>query len=314
MEATVQNHSLFGAAACALLLVSLSTAANAQATRTWVSGVGDDANPCSRTAPCKTFAGAISKTAVNGEINCLDPGGYGAVTVTKSITLNCFYTNGSILNASTSGVIVNITAATDALKTVRLVGININGSGSGTRAGIHGVNILAATQVFIENVLITDQTQVGIRDTRAVANGKLSIVNSVSRNNGVAGIQIIPSAAVNVNLDNVQSLGNGQGFAIGNQVKAIATRSNFSHNGSHGVAADPGGIMTVNSSVMAFNQNGVQPVAGSTVRLSDNDIAFNATGVNGATNSFGTNRIHGNTAAGTTPTLSGAATEAFSQQ
>src|SRR5438477_3797204 len=47
----------------------------AQATRTWVSGVGDDVNPCSRTAPCKTFAGAISKTAGGGEIDVLDPGG-----------------------------------------------------------------------------------------------------------------------------------------------------------------------------------------------------------------------------------------------
>jgi hypothetical protein len=62
--------------------------AQAQATRTWVSGVGDDANPCSRTAPCKTFAGAISKTAPCGEISVLDPGGFGAVTITKSITIN----------------------------------------------------------------------------------------------------------------------------------------------------------------------------------------------------------------------------------
>ena len=62
--------------------------AHAQATRTWVSGVGDDANPCSRTAPCKTFAGAISKTAAGGEINVLDPGGFGAVTITKSITIS----------------------------------------------------------------------------------------------------------------------------------------------------------------------------------------------------------------------------------
>jgi hypothetical protein len=62
--------------------------AQAQATRTWVSGVGDDANPCSRTAPCKTFAGAISKTAPGGEIDALDPGGFGALTITKSITID----------------------------------------------------------------------------------------------------------------------------------------------------------------------------------------------------------------------------------
>src|SRR3979409_2576582 len=81
--------------------------AHAQATRPWVSGVGDDANPCSRTAPCKTFAGAISKTAANGKINCLDPGGFGAVTITKSLEIDCLQFPGGILNAGTNGVIVN---------------------------------------------------------------------------------------------------------------------------------------------------------------------------------------------------------------
>src|SRR3954466_9500027 len=88
----------------ALMFCSL---ADAQATRTWVSGVGDDANPCSRTAPCKTFAGAISKTAASGEINCIDPGGFGAVTITKNITIDCGGTFGSILAAGTNGVNVN---------------------------------------------------------------------------------------------------------------------------------------------------------------------------------------------------------------
>ena len=72
---------------CAIFIVALSSIAQAQATRTWVSGVGDDVNPCSRTAPCKTYAGAISKTAANGEISTLDPGGFGAVTITKSMTI-----------------------------------------------------------------------------------------------------------------------------------------------------------------------------------------------------------------------------------
>src|ERR1700716_414902 len=109
-----------------------SAPAQAQATRTWVSGVGDDVNPCSRTAPCKTFAGAISKTAINGEINCLDPAGYGAVTITKSITIDCEDTQGAILASATTGVIVNITssAASDPLATVRLRGFSINGTGS----------------------------------------------------------------------------------------------------------------------------------------------------------------------------------------
>src|SRR5450830_985173 len=102
----------------AVLVLSTLTAgpAAAQATRTWVSGVGDDVNPCSRTAPCKTFAGAISKTAVGGEINCIDPGGFGAVTITKSITIDCGGTFGSILNSSTNGVIITTGAVNVTLR------------------------------------------------------------------------------------------------------------------------------------------------------------------------------------------------------
>src|SRR6476659_2342872 len=100
-------------AVCILGLIC-SSLVQAQATRTWVSGVGDDVNPCSRTAPCKTFAGAISKTAEGGEIDALDPGGFGGVTITKAMTIEGTHGSGfgSILNASVSGVIINITAGT----------------------------------------------------------------------------------------------------------------------------------------------------------------------------------------------------------
>src|SRR5437899_12558902 len=102
MEGTVMRASLLLALLGAVCLPMLSaTSAQAQ-TRTWVSGVGDDLNPCSRTAPCKTFAGAISKTAAGGEIDCLDPGGFGAVTITKSITIDCGTVTGGILAAGTN--------------------------------------------------------------------------------------------------------------------------------------------------------------------------------------------------------------------
>src|SRR6478736_2264264 len=101
----MKNFGVFVSACSVMLtLCLLAVPARAQASRTWVSGVGDDANPCSRTAPCKTFAGGISKTAVNGEINCLDPGGFGAVTITKSITIDCHEIFGSILHSLTNGI------------------------------------------------------------------------------------------------------------------------------------------------------------------------------------------------------------------
>src|SRR2546421_11942000 len=99
------------APALALIALALPASASAQASRTFVSGVGDDANPCSRTAPCKTFAGAISKTAAKGIINCLDPGGFGAVTINKSLTIKCQYTLGSVLAAGVNGVTVNAGAS-----------------------------------------------------------------------------------------------------------------------------------------------------------------------------------------------------------
>ncbi len=107
----MRRIALLALAILFLAPVLASAPAHAQATRTWVSGVGDDVNPCSRTAPCKTFAGAISKTAAGGEINCLDPGGFGAVTITKAITLNCGFTLGSILASGTPGIIINAAAA-----------------------------------------------------------------------------------------------------------------------------------------------------------------------------------------------------------
>src|SRR5436305_8947631 len=114
------------ALAIAIFTFAFASLAQAQATRTWVSGVGDDVNPCSRTAPCKTFAGAISKTAAGGEIDCLDPGGFGAVTITKSLLIDCDYTEGGVLGAGTNGINVNdSTTATPGTIVVYLRGLDI---------------------------------------------------------------------------------------------------------------------------------------------------------------------------------------------
>ena|ERR1700691_1030384 len=117
--------------------------AQAQATRTWVSGIGDDANPCSRTAPCKTFAGAISKTAAPGEINCLDPGGFGAVTITKSIAIICQVGTAGVLVSGTNGITISA-ATTDIVYLSGLDFEGLNTSPSGiqitTAAAVHIVN------------------------------------------------------------------------------------------------------------------------------------------------------------------------------
>ncbi len=128
----------------ALCLIALP--AYAQATRTWVSGVGDDANPCSRTAPCKTFAGAISKTAVKGEINCLDPGGFGAVTITKSITISCEIGTAGVLVSGTNGIVVSVLAS----DIVYLRGLDIQG----ITTGLAGITFIQAGVLHVEHCLI----------------------------------------------------------------------------------------------------------------------------------------------------------------
>ena len=179
----------FRTAFCTSVLIALvSLVAQAQAPRTWVSGVGDDVNPCSRTAPCKTFAGAIAKTVVGGEINTLDSGGFGALIISKSITIDGTVGLAGNLAAGTTGFTINITAPTDTAKTVRLRGLSINGVGT----GINGINVVAAAFISIEDCVIDGFTANGIN----VETGKVFVRNTTIRNNKTAGITAGPAAQV----------------------------------------------------------------------------------------------------------------------
>jgi hypothetical protein len=313
----MQKFKSFGAAiAVASALFALSAPAHAQATRTWVAGTGNDADPCSRTAPCKTFAGAISKTAINGIINCVDSGAYGAVTITKSITIDCHDVFASILNASVdqpgtvTGVIINVGVdPKDPWRTVRLRNIDISGSGSGNV----GISILAASAVILEDLEVTGNLKEGIADKRAEAMGSmLSIKNTVIANNGGTGI----GAGAQMNsivLDNVQSNKNAFGIALAKTNTATIARSVFSSNATAGVEVDSGGQLMMDSSVVSYNGTGIS-ASGGAVGFANSDIAFNATAITGVTTTFGNNRIFGNGAAGTVPTPAGASSPALGQQ
>jgi hypothetical protein len=299
-----------------LLVVSPQIApAYAQATRTWVSGVGDDVNPCSRTAPCKTFAGAISKTALNGEINCLDPAGYGAVTITKSITIDCKHTLGSILNAGTNAVNIpfnNFTAPGETRKTVRLRGLAMNGADSGV-AGIRitGDAASANSAVFVEDCVIDGNfggIARGISDERA-GGGELYVSDTTVRNTGQTGILIAPlaggaGARIDAVLRNVRVENSNFGVAAGNAVRLMISRSVFTGNTVAGVGGIGSTALEVNvdQTVVSSNGTGLSSSGSVTLRFSNSDIAFNATAITGATLTFGNNRIVGNGTAGTAPT------------
>jgi hypothetical protein len=288
--------------------VLASAPAYADATRTWVSGVGDDnntVNGCSRTATCKTFAAAISVTETNGEINCTDPGGFGTLTITKSITIDCTGTFGSILANGVNGITINLTATPDPLKSVVLRGISINGAGSAGQAGLKGVSILSATLVTLDNVVVQNFAQQGVADTRS-APGRLFIKNSVIRNNAGVGIQAAGTTGTNVSIENTHSINNADGLATsaGNALKI--TRSVFSGN-SVGVEADGGGQVGVDSTTVNFNGIGLQ--TGGTIWFADTDISFNTAAISGPTISFGDNKIYGNSITSTAPTVGAASSD-----
>lgn len=293
----------------ALLVVSfvlaLTTVAQAQASRTWVSGVGDDLNPCSRTAPCKTFAGAISKTAKDGEISVLDPGGYGAVTITKSIYINGTHGAGygSIINSLVTGVNINITDALDVRKAVRLRALDINGVSN----GINGVSILAANNVWIEDSVIDGNTGngtttgIGVRVATS-ANCNVFISDTVIHKN-VTGVRVTTTSGFAVaNLRNVNIEGHTTGVdAAANGFVTIAD-SRIANNTTNGVATSAASAqLNVRDSVLSNNGTAVNAAASSTVRALSNLLLNNTTGFGGTTAAIqtdGQNRNAGNTTPG----------------
>ena len=259
-----------------LTTLTLATTAQAQASRTWVSGVGDDVNPCSRTAPCKTFAGAISRTAAGGEISALDPAGFGSVVITKSITISGDGTLAGILNASTSGVIVNAAGIVVVLRNLSLSAV------APTQPGTYGVRIIAAANVVIENVTIE-----GNRGTPGV------------------GVSVNTAADTKVLLRNVGIRNSDTGVLVtttAGTAQVMMERVSI-QNTDTAVSVDSGATVEINGSSINFNGVGVTATtATSTVRLSDSTISMNTTGLSTAAGgqiiSYNNNRLRGNTTDG----------------
>lgn len=286
-----------------LLFISLQNVVLGQATRTWVSGVGDDANPCSRTAPCKTFAGAISKTAAGGEISVLDPGGYGAVTITKAITLNGDGTLTGILSAGTNGI--NVNAGVNDIVVIRNISIN------GTTSGLNGIRFLAGGQLHVENCSISGFTTKGI-DVAKTAAGILTVentsingpstaatgiyisttsdtikatLNNVKISNLGVGIDVVADASVSANqsamnfvtITNSNISNNSTAIRAKNTAQINIENSNVSNNSTAIIANDVASIIRL-SNVNIFNNNvfGIGNGLGKVISFGNNTIAGNA--------------------------------------
>jgi hypothetical protein len=272
MRKTTLLLSFFGLLAIASLP---TTSAHAQATRTWVSGVGDDVNPCSRTAPCKTFPGAISKTAAGGEINCLDPGGFAAVTITKSITIDCGSNTGGILAAGVNGVIVNA-GVNDKVVLRNLV---IQGT-IGTSPGVNGIRFLAGRELELDRVVIQGFTTVGV-DVNKTAQGILSVRNSYFAEVPI-GIKLTTTSV---------------------NVTASISNTSFNNLSNNGVEAGANSFANINNSVFSTIGGSamVASAATGTVNAADNIVSNSNVGINasvaGAKINATGNKLFGNSKA-----------------
>lgn len=298
MRASLRSLLLLAAL---LLLALLASPAMAQASRTWVSGVGDDANPCSRTAPCKTFAEALSKTAAQGVISVLDPGGFGAVTITKSVTIDGDGAIAGILAAGTNGIIINA-GANDRiiLRDLYLEGFN---------TGLNGIRILAAGSVLIEDVRIERFTLNGIEISSTTAVDVSIRDGSIAGLNSGAGIVAGPGGSASVDVEGTRIHSTALGISAGpgariharNVSVGAAVNAAFGANSTVGTPG-PAEILLSGSSAMESEFGVLAFGAEARITLHDSTIANNGFGISsangGVVQSFGDNRIYGNTTDG----------------
>ena len=272
----MRRIALFAIIAGFFLPVLAAAPAHAQATRTWVSGVGDDVNPCSRTAPCKTFAGAISKTAAGGEINCLDPGGFGGVTITKAMTISCEAGTAGVLVSGTNGITVNA-GANDVIV---LKGLDLDGVGT----GIKGINFLAGSSLIVQDCVIRNfgaASGLGIAFNPSTV-ATLYVLNSVITHNGNAssggGIQVAPSGAGTAKalLKGTSVVKNFVGVAAIGTAASTNLQIDFSaisENASTALFASGGTAVRIGRS--AVTNNGGASISGNVLSYLDNQIQGN---------------------------------------
>ena len=289
-----------------VLTLGITSLANAQATRTWVSGVGDDANPCSRTAPCKTFAGAISKTAPSGEISVLDPGGFGAVTITKAITLNGDGTLAGILSSLTTAI--NVQAGVNDVVYIR--NLSINGAGN----GLNGIRWTAGKSLHVENCNIYGiggSNGTGINVSLSATGGNLFVKDTNIKTCLTAGITVATTTGFVAGiLEHVRIEGMPTGVIIGNNAFVSLRDSEINLSTSTGVSITGTGTPTgsfdnvmINNTPTAINvgASGIMNLSNST--LENNTTAIVSAAPQANLRSSGNNRLLGNASDGATMTV-----------
>jgi len=301
------NHPVL-VAVLSLLAGLLSASAHAQAVRTWVSGVGDDVNPCSRTAPCKTFAGAISKTAAGGEINVLDPGGFGAVTITKPITIDGGEAFASILASGTNGIIVNISEASFPNAVVIIRNLSINGASQVGTPGVDGIRwVGGGAALHVEDCLIFGFGGQGI-EFIPTSDVDLFVRDTQISDAAGGGILVKPGTGANARASvNGVQMDRNQAYGLRAEDRSrVSVVGSVAGRGSAGIvsvtsAAGQQTLVEVVDSVIENNSgNGLSATGtGAALAMASTLIRGNGTGISGNVRSWGNNYNIHNANAGT---------------
>jgi hypothetical protein len=311
METGMRNVLALVAVGACVSLSALVTPAHAQALRTWVSGAGQDFNPCSRSAPCKTFAGALNKTTAGGQINCLDPGGFGTVTIGKSITIECEHGGGFGSVTSTVSGAIAVAAGPDDVVILR--GLDLDGLAQVFALAQNGVVFSSGKALYVEDCFIHGFLNGGI----TVVTGSTSQVfvhNTYLSNNGI-GMLLSPSGgAVMATLDEVSADANAAGLTFNGGSGSMSitvsnssiSENNWSASGTNnGLFGDLNTNLTMDNDIVYGNfGSGVEGNTTSAILLiGSSTIVANNTGVsslhNGILQSFKNNEIAGNSTDGT---------------
>jgi hypothetical protein len=245
------------------LVAGLALADTSVHAQSWVSGAGNDTNACTRAAPCQTFAGALSKTAAGGEIDCLDPGSFGAVTINKAITLDCSGGFGLVEVSGTNGINV----AAGASDKVILRGLSFGG-------GVNGIDFTSGGQLTVERCLIKGFSQTGIL-INLTAGAAVYVTNTYITNvsNGIVAQISAGALTITVNQTTIANPAANGFQAAGGTVDATITNSVIAKAGASAFIGSAGSpVINVDSSTVSDSTTAFHSAPGTVIRISNNNI------------------------------------------
>lgn len=291
-----------GAVAAAVAAITLLTAspARAQATTTFVSGSGLDSNPCTEAAPCRSFQHAHDQTAAGGQVTMLDTAGYGALTITKAISIvNDGGGTAGVTDPGASNDAITINAGASDVVTLR--GLTLNGAGTGN----NGIAFHSGGALDIQNCVIRDFANDGVLAAPA-ASAAVTIADTIVSGNGGTGVVMLaPSGGViRAHLLRAAALENGHhgifltvvgtGQEQGAIVDSVAAGNGPTSGGDgFNIVPGTGGAVTLIGSKATHNETGVSAFSGATyiskMMITGNGVGFSV--ADSSLHTFGDNYI-----------------------